>query len=340
MSLADSAPAVVTRRPSRARVVAAFAAVYIIWGSTYLAILYAIETLPPLVMAGVRFLIAGGVLYTWAYFRGAERPTFVNWRAAGIVGALLLLGGNGAVVWAEQRVPSGIASLLVATLPLWMVLLEWSRPEGRRPTIGVAAGIALGLAGLMVLIGPGLTSATGGVDPVGAGVLLFGSLSWAAGSLYARGAPLPKGGTLATGMEMLAGGALLLLAGLARGEAAAWDPGAVSASSLIALLYLITFGSLIGFTAYIWLLGVVQPAHVATYAYVNPIVAVLLGWAIAGETITSRTLVAAAIIVGAVALITSRRREPKSATEAGVGGSPESSAPSLRRVAASEKPAA
>jgi drug/metabolite transporter (DMT)-like permease len=175
----------------------------------------------------------------------------------------------------------------------------------------VLAGVGLGLAGLAVLVGPGLvTGASGGVDPVGAGVLLLGSLCWAVGSLYSRGAPLPRHGGVAMGMEMLAGGVGLALVGLARGELGTFDPAAVTTTSLVALGYLITFGSLVGFTAYMWLLGVAQPAHVATYAYVNPVVAVLLGWAIAGETITGRTLVAAAIIVGAVVLITTGKRAP------------------------------
>lgn len=312
-------------KPSRARVLTAFAAVYLIWGSTYLAISFAIQSMPPLLMAGVRFLVAGGALYTWARLRGGERPARVHWTSAFIIGGLLLLGGNGAVVWAEQRVPSGIASLLVATLPLWMVMLEWLRRHrhaggGRaRPPATVLAGVGLGLIGLVVLVGPGLVEgASGGVDPVGAGVLLVGSLSWAIGSLYSKRATLPRSGALAMGMEMLGGGALLLAAGLLRGELGQFDPAAVTTPSLIALLYLITFGSLIGFTAYIWLLGVAQPAHVSTYAYVNPEVAVFLGWAIAGEPITARTLAAAAIIVGAVALITTGNRpspDPRAAAK-------------------------
>jgi drug/metabolite transporter (DMT)-like permease len=329
--------------PSRAQVIAAFAAVYIIWGSTYLAIRYAIESIPPFLMAGVRFVIAGGALYAWTRLRGAERPTAANWRAAAIVGGLLLLGGNGAVVWAEQTVPSGIASLLVATLPLWIVVLEWARPRGVRPSAAVLVGIALGLAGLAVLVGPGLVSSdSGAVDPVGAGVLLLGSLSWAIGSLYARGAPLPRTGPLAMGMEMLAGGALLLVASLARGEWSAFDPGAVTTPSLIALAYLIAFGSLIGFTAYIWLLGVARPEHAATYAYVNPVVAVILGWAVAGEPITGRTIVAAAIIIGAVALIVTggRPRRPAATREAAPREPDVREAAPARRRASPAKPAA
>ncbi|HEU4564119.1 MAG TPA: drug/metabolite exporter YedA [Gemmatimonadaceae bacterium] len=304
-----------TAKPSRARVLTAFAAVYVIWGSTYLAIRFGIESIPPLLMAGTRFLVAGGALYAWARLRGDERPTRAHWASAFIIGGLLLTGGNGAVTWAEQRVPSGVASLLVATLPLWIVLLEWlrrSRHQGSgraRPPAAVLGGVALGLVGLVVLVGPGLTQgASGGVDPVGAAVLIAGSLSWAVGSLYARRATLPRSGALAMGMEMLAGGTLLLVAAVLRGEPGNFDASAVTTSSVMGLLYLITFGSLIGFTAYVWLLGVAQPAHVATYAYVNPVVAVFLGWAIAGEPITGRTLVAAAIIVGAVALITTGNR--------------------------------
>ncbi|HEX7091511.1 MAG TPA: EamA family transporter [Longimicrobiales bacterium] len=299
---------VLRERPSTAKVVAAFAAVYTIWGSTYLAILYAIETLPPFLMAGVRFVIAGSVLYAWAWLRGARRPvTLLHWKSALVVGGLLLLGGNGAVVWAEQRVASGLAALLVATVPLWMVLLDWLRPAGVPPDRRTAAGIVIGLAGLALLVGPESLLGGGRVDPLGAGVLVAGSLSWAAGSLYARGARLPDSALLATAMEMLAGGALLVLVGALTGEVGRLDPGAVSARSLLGLLYLIVFGSLVGFTAYTWLLGVSTPARVSTYAYVNPVVAVLLGWALAGEPLTPRMALAAAVIVAAVAAITGRR---------------------------------
>lgn len=304
---------VLRERPSTAKLVAAFAAVYVIWGSTYLAILYAIETLPPFLMAGVRFLIAGAVLYAWAWLRGASRPAKVHWKSAVIIGAMLLLGGNGAVVWSEQRVASGLAALLVATVPLWMVLLEWARRDGTRPDGRTLFGVALGLAGLALLVGPNALLGGGRVDLLGAGALVLGSLSWAAGSLYARRAPLPQSPLLGTAMEMLAGGALLVLLGLAVGEAGAVNLAAVSFRSMFSLLYLIVFGSLIGYTAYTWLLGVSTPARVSTYAYVNPVVAVLLGWAFAGEPLTPRMLVASAIIVSAVAAITagqSARRRP------------------------------
>jgi drug/metabolite transporter (DMT)-like permease len=305
--------------PSRAGVVAAFAAVYLLWGSTYLAILFAIETLPPFWMAATRFLTAGGLLYAWARWRGEPAPRPVHWRSATVVGLLLLLGGNGGVVWAEQRVPSGLAALLVATVPLWMVLLDGAGRGWRRPPGQLLFGVGIGLAGVALLVGPGRFAGGHGADPLGAGVLLVASLCWTAGSLYARRAELPTSPFLGTAMQMLGGGAGLLVAGLVAGEGARLDLGAASGRSLAALAYLIVFGSLIGFTAYIWLLRVSTPALVSTYAYVNPVVAVLLGWAFAGEPLTPRTLLAAGVIVGAVVLITtfrSRAPGPPAAREA------------------------
>lgn len=297
----------------RLYVALAFAAVYLIWGSTYLGIWYAIKTIPPFLMAGVRFLMAGGILYAWARWRGAAAPTRQHWRATLGVGALLLLVGNGGVTWAEQFVPSGLAALLVATVPLWMTVLDGFRPGGVRPSGWVWSGIAMGLAGIVLLVGPEQLMGGGRVDPLGAVVLSLAALSWAAGSLYARDATLPASPLLATGMEMLCGGALLLLAGMLTGELGRFDPGAVSLTSLAALAYLILFGAIIGFTAYIWLLGRVAPVLVSTYAYVNPVVAVLLGWWIASDPLTPRVLAAAVIIVAAVALIT-RRRQPTKPT--------------------------
>lgn len=292
---------------TRGRVLLAFAAIYVFWGSTYLAILYAIETMPPFLMAGVRFVVAGAILYAWSWLRGTPRPERVHWRSATVVGGLLLLGGNGSVVWAEQRVASGLAALLVATVPVWMVLLDWLRPGGVRPGPRVVAGIVVGLLGLAVLVGPDQLMGAGRVDGLGALVLVLGSVCWATGSLYARSAKVPASPIQAIAIEMLAGGALLLLAGVIVGEPARLDLGAVSVRSLVALGYLIVFGSLIGFSAYIWLLNVSTPAKVSTYAYVNPVVAVLLGWGLAGEPLTPRMMAAAAIIVAGVAVITTRR---------------------------------
>jgi drug/metabolite transporter (DMT)-like permease len=298
----------------RAEIALAFAAVYVIWGSTYLAIRFAIETMPPLLMAGVRFLIAGTLLYAWVRLRGTPAPRRDEWRSTTIVGGLMLLGGNGAVCWAEQRVPSGIAALLVALVPIWMVLLEWRRRGGTRPDARTVAGLALGLGGLAVLVGPEEILGGGHVDHMGAIVLAFGTLSWAAGSLYSRHAHLPAAPMLATAMEMLGGGVLLVVAAAARGELAQVDIAAISLRSALAVGYLVVFGSLVAFTAYIWLLRVTTPARVSTYAYVNPVVAMLLGWALAGEALAPRTLLAAAVIITAVGLITwSRVKRSRSA---------------------------
>jgi len=299
-------PAAKPTPPSRALVVTAFATVYVVWGSTYLAIRYAVETIPPFVMAGTRFLLAGAMMIAWAKWKDGARATGSNWRAAAVAGALLLAFGNGAVVWAEQRVPSGLTALLVAAVPLWMVLADWVRPGGARPTAGVAVGVAVGIAGIALLVG---TGSLGGqrVDPAGAAALVFGSLSWAIGSLYSRTADLPSNPIFATGMEMFAGGAVLWIGALATGELAHLDLSHASAASITGFVYLVIFGSLIGFTAYAWLLRVSTPAKVSTYAFVNPVIAVLLGWAIAHEPVGARTIAAAAVIVGAVALITMTR---------------------------------
>ena len=261
-------------------------------------------------MAGARFLVSGVILYVWARQRGALRPTRLHWKNTAIIGAFLLLGGNGAVVWAEQWIPSGLAALLVSILPFWIVLLEWMRPDGKRPGLAVVLGLIVGFIGIVVLIGPGNLGGEGDVKPAGAIVLILGSLSWAIGSLWSRDMKLPESGLLTTGMEMLAGGAMLAIAGLFAGELGRLDLANVSAASAYGLLYLITFGSLIAFTSYIWLLDKVSPAMLGTYAYVNPVVAVILGWAIAGEELSLRTAVAAVIVICAVALITTARSKP------------------------------
>jgi drug/metabolite transporter (DMT)-like permease len=324
-------------RPSVLQIAAAFAAIYLIWGSTYLAIHFALETLTPFWMAATRFLIAGGLLYAWARLRGGERPRLLHWRSAAIVGGLLLMGGNGGVVWAQQRVPSGLAALLVATVPLWMVLLDGAGRGWRRPATQVLLGVALGLAGVGLLVGPGKFAGAGGADPVGALVLILASLSWATGSLYARRAPLPSSPLLGTAMEMLAGGACLAVAGLVAGEAGRLDLVGASAKSLLAVAYLVLFGSLVGFTAYVWLLRVTRPALVATYAYVNPVVAVLLGWAFAGEEISARTLLAAAIIVGGVVLITTHRTRSRQGAPVSTVGAATEPAPAERQARCEEE---
>jgi len=294
-----------TLAPSRLALLTAFAIVYVIWGSTFLAILFAIETLPPFLMASARFLVAGSLLYAWSRLvSGAAAPSRANWRATAIVGALLLLGGNGLLVWSEQRIPSGVAALLVGTVPCFMVLVDWLRPGGSRPTGLVVAGLLLGLLGLAWLVGPDRLLGGGRADLIGAVVVVVGSFSWALGSVYSRHAATPPSPFLSTAMQMLSGGVALLVLSVLLGEPWAFDVNAVSLRSLLGVLYLIVLGSIVAFSAYIWLLRVSTPARVSTYAYVNPVIAVVLGWALAGEALTTRMLVAAAVIVSGVALIT------------------------------------
>jgi drug/metabolite transporter (DMT)-like permease len=317
-------------RAGRGRLIAAFAAVYVIWGSTYLAIRYAIATIPPFLMAGTRFVASGAVLYAWARARGGEAPSRAVWRAGAITGLVMLFGGNGGVVWAEQRVPSGITALLVAVVPLWMVLMEWLRPGGRRPHSAVFVGLVLGLVGIVLLVGPGAIVGHGNVDTIGAATLMFASVSWAAGSIYSRHAARPSSAVMATALQMLTGGVVFLIAALVTGELARFDIHRVTLPSALGFSYLVTFGSLVGFTAYVYLLRSTTPAKAATYAYVNPVVAVILGWAIAGEPISWRTLVAAAVILAGVAIITIKGATAKAEPEK-AARSPQS-APRARRV--------
>jgi drug/metabolite transporter (DMT)-like permease len=290
---------------SRLQVIAGFAVIYIVWGSTYLAIAYAVRSLPPVLTTAARYGFAGLILCTYAWWRGAPRPVWTEWRAATIAGALLVVGGTATVCWAEQWVPSGLTSLLCATVPLWFVLLEWTARGGQRPHGLVAAGVALGLVGLAVLANPFTDTAADGRAVVAAGVLVLSSILWAVGSLYSRHAALPKSAVLGMGMQMMTGGLLCIPAGLLIGERATVDLAHVPAAAWIAVAFLTFVGSLLAFTTYLWLLRVSAPSRVATHAYVNPVVAVVLGWAVAGEALTARMLVAAALIVGAVVMITS-----------------------------------
>jgi drug/metabolite transporter (DMT)-like permease len=295
----------------RARVIGAFAAVYVVWGSTYLAIRYAVATMPPFLMVGSRFAISGAILYAWARLRGVAKPTAAEWRTAAITGFLLICIGNGSVAWAERRVPSGLAALLVAVVPLWMVLLDWIRPGGVRPRAAVVAGVIVGLVGLAVLVGRDSMTGHGGVDALGAGVLVAASMSWAIGSVYNRHGARPDSAAMSTALQMLGGSVSLLALGFALGETSGVHIASITLASWIGWVYLVTFGALLGFTAYVYLLRHVSAAKASTYAYVNPVVAVILGWAVAGEAVTSRTVVAAAIILGGVAMITiARGRRP------------------------------
>ncbi|HNS52595.1 MAG TPA: drug/metabolite exporter YedA [Anaerolineae bacterium] len=300
-------PAALLRAPWL-RLVLAFFAVYVIWGSTYLAIRFAIESIPPFFMAAARNLLAGALLLAWAWLRGAPMPRRIHWREAAIVGGFMLLGGNGGVTWSEQQVPSGLVALLVAATPLWMVLLGAILPGGTRPNRRTLAGVAVGLAGVWLLAGTGREIGGARLSAFSVAVVLLATLSWAAGSLYSRRATLPADPIQGTGMEMLSGGAFLLLASAAGGEWGQIDLSAVSLRSGLALAYLVVFGSMVAFTAYLWLLRNTTPTRAATYAYVNPVVAVLLGWALAAEPLAAHTLLAAAVILGGVALITTGQR--------------------------------
>lgn len=293
--------------PSRLALVGAFAAIYLVWGSTYLAIRIAIETLPPFAMAGIRFILAGGALFAYARWRGAAKPTAAHWWSALVLGGFLLLGGNGAVVWSEKTVPSGIVALLVATVPLWMVIINWLRRGGVRPTRWECVGLILGFVGAAILVNPRPVEGQS-LSIFGAGVVILGSLSWAIGSVWSQHARIPSSPLLFAGMEMLAGGFLLSIAGVVAGEWEQAHTWRFSLQSCLALAYLAVFGSIIAFSAYTWLLSVTTAAKVSTYAYVNPVVAVLLGSLVKGEPVGPWTIAAMAIIVTGVVFITKGRR--------------------------------
>jgi drug/metabolite transporter (DMT)-like permease len=283
-------------------VVAAFATVYLVWGSTYLGIRYAVDSIPPFMMAGARHLVAGVVLFAFVYWRGVAMPKWIEWRDAAIAGILMLVIGNGGVTWAEQRIPSGVTALLVALVPLWMVLLDWFRPGGTRPRVWVSVGLLMGIAGVTLLArghGEHHESAYGW----SVAALMIASICWAWGSLFSRSARKPKSPLLAVAMQMIAGGTVLLLLAAAQGEFGRFAFNHVTRVSFGSWLYLTIAGSLIAYTAYVWILQVSTPARVATYAYVNPLIAVILGCTFGHEMFSRELIVAGALIVLAVVLI-------------------------------------
>jgi drug/metabolite transporter (DMT)-like permease len=286
----------------------ALIAVYIIWGSTYLGIRLAIQTIPPFLMVGIRYLISGTILYTLRRLSGDPAPTRKEWRSASIIGLLLLMGGNGALAWAELRIPTGIASLFIATVPLWMVMLDALRPGGKRPSWLVWLGVLVGLIGTILLANPWQAYKTSPpLDPIGIIVLVSGALSWSIGSLFSRNAPLPSSALLGTGMEMLAGSAGVFILGSLLGEWSGFQLANVSLESWAGLAYLVVFGSGIGFVAYTWLLRNAPTATVSTYAYVNPVVAILLGTLVLHEPLETIEIISAAVIIAGVVLITSAK---------------------------------
>ena len=315
--------------PRTAAVVLALLLVYVVWGSTYFAIAVMIETLPPLLAAGTRFLAAGVLMLSavaahgwWRGRRGgapAPRASLLHWRSALVIGTFLLLGGNGGVVLAEQRIPSGVAAVLVATVPIWLATFD-AILERQPPSLLVVAGLIAGIIGVAILLAP--VEGLARIDPLGVILVVGGAMCWAIGSLYARRAPLPGSGLLTTGMEMVGGGLALVLAGVVIGEIGRTNVDAFSLRSLLAFGYLIVFGSIVAFTAYTWLLANVSVSTVGTYAYVNPVVAVALGAVLLSEPITPRTVIASLLIIGAViAMVTGR---PRTDRVAGTDPAPQS----------------
>ncbi|QOJ27996.1 MAG: EamA family transporter [Ignavibacteriales bacterium] len=291
----------------RVKIITAFASVYLIWGSTYLAIRFVIETMPPFLMAGFRFLLAGGILLLFEKFRSKEpeKITKDHIRSGFIVGGLLLLGGNGGVVWAEQFVPSGLTALLISTVPIWIVVFTMFTGSKSKPDKLTVIGVVTGFAGLLYLVYNTTGFSADSINPFGVLALIFATISWAYGSVITSRLSFPKAKLTAVALQMLGGGVLLTLFSLITGDAFLFNPETVSLKSFLSLIYLILFGSLIGYTAYIWLLEKAGPPKTATYAYVNPVVAIFLGWLLADEVISFEILTGAAIILVSVAMIIS-----------------------------------
>lgn len=286
----------------------ALLAIYIVWGSTYLAIRFAVETIPPFFHAGLRFLVSGLVLLVWRKLAGDPLPTRKQWISLAVIGTLLLLGGNGLVSWAEQTIPSGVAALIIGAVPMFLVIAEAFRPGGVKPTWRVIVGLLIGFTGIYLLVGPSEFAGGMKLDPLGVLALLTACALWASGSVYSKHADLPKSALMMTGAEMLMGSLSLFIVSVATGELKGFNFAQVSDSSWLGLAYLITFGSMIGFVSYAWLLQNAPISLVATYAYVNPLVAVLLGFLFAGEDLSLRILAASVIIIGSVVFINSGNR--------------------------------
>ena len=282
------------------QIIGAFAAVYIVWGATYLAIRIAVETIPPFLMAGTRFMTAGLVLHAVLRASGVPAPTRIHWRSAFIIGGLLLFGGNGGLTWAEQYVTSSLAAVLVATIPLWVAIYEWL--QGKYPGHTAVAGLIIGFGGITYLINP--FHMDGDSNLFAMLVILVAASIWAYGTVYARQAPLPKSAFMSVSMEMISGGALLLILSGLTGDFATFQPNSVSLESLAGLGFLIVFGSIIAFTAFFWLIKEVGPSKATTNAYVNPVVAVFLGWSIGSEPLTANIIIGATLTISAVVLMT------------------------------------
>jgi drug/metabolite transporter (DMT)-like permease len=283
---------------------AAFAAIYLVWGSTYLAIRVVVETLPPFLAGAFRFLVAGVLLAGFLTWRGAPLPTRAQWAHAAVTGVLLLLGGNGLVMWAERTIPSGLTALLIALTPIWFALLDWLRPGGGRPLLKTVFGIAVGFGGVVLLVTARGTGIHLPAHWPGVLALIGAGICWASGSLYSKYKPNDASPWMNSAAQMICGGTGLFLAGAVFGEPFTTDWSRISARSIIALGYLITFGSLIGFSAYVYVLKVSTPSRVSTYAYINPTIAVFLGWALLHEAVTAQMLWGTLVILVGVIIIT------------------------------------
>jgi drug/metabolite transporter (DMT)-like permease len=286
----------------------ALIALYIVWGSTYLGIKIAIETIPPFFHAAVRFFVSGLILVIWQVAAGNSLPTRKQWISTAIIGTLLLLGGNGLVSWAEQFIPSGIAALIIGSVPLFLVIAEAIRPHGVKPNWFTILGLLIGFVGIFILVGPAeISGSNERLDSFGVIAVLSACVLWAAGSVYSKSADLPRSSLMTTGAQMLMGSLSLLIVSLLTGELNGWQVSEVSSRSLYGLAYLITLGSLVGFGSYVWLLQNAPISLVATYAYVNPIVAVLLGNWLGNEPLEPRIWIATVIIIGSVMFINNSR---------------------------------
>lgn len=294
-------------RPPLWRIVIAFFGIYVIWGSAYIAIHFTIQTIPPFIGASGRFLVAGGLLYLWIRRQGVPNPTRRQWLSASVAGFLMFLINNGLLVWSQQIVPSGMSSLIIGCSPIFIVLLDWLRPGGHRPPLQVFAGLALGAFGLALLVDPSHMLVSGPQVWIGVGALIIAALGWAIGTIYNQHADLPPSTMMSTATQLFTGGVMLGILSLVTGETAHFDPASVSLTSFVALTYLALASSLFGYGSYVWLLRVIRPSIVSTYSYVSPIVALFLGWLLANEPLSWRTLIAAVIILGSVMVINSAR---------------------------------
>jgi drug/metabolite transporter (DMT)-like permease len=292
----------------RVKIAIAFCAIYVIWGSTFLATRFAVRTIPPFVVSGSRFFLAGVVLFCFARTRTSEKVTARMWASATVMGTLFFVICHGGLSWAAQHVPSGISALLMASVSMWTALIEIVTRSKSRPGVRVMVSLLVGFVGITLLVVKPELLAGSHVGSLGATVALIGAFSWALGTVLTKRVPRPESTILSAGMQMMCGGGLLLIVAMVSGQTAGWNPQGISSQGLLAMAFLTLIGSLVGFTCYVWLLGQCSPTQVATYAYVNPIIALILGWAIAGEQLTERSLIASVIVVGAVASIITARR--------------------------------